>query len=91
MNNIDTILQQLRDAPLPPQLARLDGVVLDALAARPVSGAIVRPASMAAIAALVVGIVGGLPGSNGPAAAAAVAPLGTPSPLAPSSLLVGER
>jgi len=89
MNNIDTILEQVRHAPVPPRLAMIDGAVMDALAARPESGAIARPASMAAIAALMVGIVGGIPGSNVPAAAAA--PLGSPSPLAPSSLLVGQR
>jgi len=89
MNDIDRILDQIRAAPLPNGFETLDSAILRALAAKPTTGAAARPIGMAALAALVVGIVGGLPGGNAPAAAAAT--IGSPSPLAPSSLLAGDR
>ena len=90
MNDIDLILGRVRAAPLPSELANLDDAVLGALASRPASGTVVRSIGMAAAAALAVGIIGGIPAGKDQAVAA-VAPLGAPSPLAPSSLLVGDR
>ena len=88
MTNLDALLDQIREAPLPARLATLDSAVLDSLAAAPAPGPVMGRAGMVAVAALAVGILGALPGARVGAAPAAP-PLAAASPLAPSALLDG--
>ena len=93
MSNLDEMLAQLGGAPLPSRLAMIDGAVISALAEQQRSFASnsLRSLSIAAIAALVLGVVStGFSGS--PAlSASSVSPLGVPSTLAPSSLLMASK
>ena len=93
MRNLDEMLAQLGGAPLPARLAMMDGAVFSALAEqqRSSEGNSLRSLSIAAIAALAFGVIStGFSGS--PASAApSVSPLGVPSALAPSSLLLASK
>lgn len=88
MTDIDAALARLRDVPVHPRLASIDAAVLervalDATDQHPLS---VTAFGMAAISALSLGIASSVI-SGMPASAASNAPFGTPSALAPSSLL----
>ena len=90
MSNLDEMLARLASAPLPSRLATMDQAVFAGLAQYDRSGAS-RSLSIAGMVALAVGVVStGLPGT--PAVAApSVSPLGVPSALAPSSLLLASK
>jgi hypothetical protein len=92
MSDIDHLLGRLREAPVPSQLAQLDGAVFEAIASGQVNadGLGMRPIGIAALAALAIGIFGAVPGTRDEAAAAA-SPFGDVSPLAPSTLLDSGR
>lgn len=89
---IDRLLSQLRNAPLPPGLAGLEEAVLQRIAARPQISvaAQLRAGMAAAFAAVLLGVA-----SNGLAprsdASGNLSPFGPSSPLAPSTLLAGPR
>ena len=93
MIDLDDMLSQLGGAPMHPGLATMDDAVLAGLAAHQASlgAGMLRPASAAAIAALVIGVASvGLSGS--PAVAApSLSPFGPSSALAPSTLLLASR
>jgi hypothetical protein len=89
MNDLDTVLMRLAQAPLPAGLAAIDEGVL----ARVAAGAtyrVRRGVGIASVsAALVMGVAGAvMPSSQ--AAATSLAPLGPMSPLSPAALLGGE-
>lgn len=93
MINLDDMLSQLGDAPVHPGLAAIDEAVLSGLAARQASigASTLRPASVAAIAALVIGVASaGLSGSPA-VAASSLTPFGSSSALAPSTLLLASQ
>ncbi len=84
--NIDENIMRLRDAPVPSQLAALDGAMLAKVAAERADD-LRRPVAFASLLALVVGVAGaGLP--TEPAVARnTLTPFGAVSPLTPSTLL----
>ena len=85
MNELDSMLRQLRDAPLPDRLATLDGEVL-ARVAQLRSGGSQRPVIMATAFALFIGVAAGA----APPTSAEATPLtlfGTSASLMPSTLL----
>lgn len=89
MDELDRALARLADAPAPAALEGIEARVLARIGTRPV----VRQAGLGlgavTIAALAIGVVGAeLPASASPTVS--LAPLGGVSPLAPSSLLIGE-
>lgn len=86
MSELDDLVIQLRQAPVPPALAAIDGEQLAGIAASR-DNDLRRPIAFASIFALLVGIVGaGLP--TEPAAARdPLTPFGAASPLMPSTLL----
>ena len=89
MTDIDAILNRVRESPIHPALAGIDDAVLDRLGRiDPVAGAVSpRAFLVATAAALSIGIAGSfVPGTQASAVSRA-APLGTPSALAPSTLL----
>lgn len=93
MINLDDMLSQLGDAPVHPGLATIDDAVLAGLAAHQASlgAGTLRSASVAAIAALVIGVASaGLSGSPA-VAASSLTPFGPTSALAPSTLLLASR
>jgi hypothetical protein len=92
MIDVERVLRDLEQAPVPSRLSLIDDAVLQALAdiesERRALGA--RPMAVAAIAALIFGIAGAaLPGTA--ARAAPTAPLGGDLSLAPSTLLDSSR
>jgi hypothetical protein len=89
MNELDTVLMRLAQAPLPAGLTAIDEAVLARVAASAVSRAR-RGVGFATIsAALAMGIAGaGMPSRE--ASATSLAPLGPISPLSPAALLGGE-
>lgn len=90
MRNLDEMLTQLGNAPLPSRLAMMDEAVFAGLAQYDRSS-VTRSLGIAAVVALAIGVVStGLPGS--PAVAApSVTPFGAPPALAPSSLLLATK
>lgn len=89
MDDLDRALARLAGAPLPTALEGIEDQVLARISARPV----VRQAGLGlgvmTMAALAIGMIGAeLPATASPAVS--LAPLGGASPLAPSSLLIGE-
>ena len=89
MDDLDRALARLADAPAPAALDGIEARVLARIDTRP----IVRQAGLGLgvvmVAALAMGVIGAeLPASASPAVS--LAPLGGTSPLAPSSLLIGE-
>ncbi len=90
MNELDAALSRLAHAPVPHALALLEERVLSRIASRPVAARTsVGLASITVVAALMIGVVG----SAVPASAArtpSLSPLGAPSRLAPSTLLLGS-
>lgn len=93
MSNLDEMLTRIGSSPLPLHLATMDEAVIAGLAAHQASlgAGMLRPASFAAVAALVIGVASaGLSGS--PAVAApSLTPFGPSSALAPSTLLLASR
>ncbi len=84
--DIDDTIMRLGDAPVPLQLAALDGAVLAKIAAQRADD-LRRPLAFASLLALVVGVAGaGLP-SQPAAAHNTLTPFGASSPLTPSTLL----
>lgn len=93
MINLDDMLSQLGDAPVHPALASMDEAVMAGLAADQASlgAGMLRPASVAAVAALVIGVASaGLSGAPA-VAASSLTPFGPTSALAPSTLLLASR
>ncbi len=97
MINLDDMLSQLGDVPVHPGLAAMDTAVMAGLAAHQSSNGAglgagtLRPASVAAIAALLIGVASaGLSGSPA-VAASSLTPFGPTSALAPSTLLLASR
>lgn len=90
MHELDRTLARLAHAPVPAALDTIDARVLARIASRPA----VRQAGLGigvltTLAALAIGMVGA-DLSVVASAAPTLAPLGGSSPLAPSTLLVGE-
>lgn len=88
MDDIDSALARLADAPVPPALEGLEARVLARISTRPqVRGAGIG-IGVVTIAALAIGMAGaGVPATA--SAVAPLAPLGGSSALAPSTLLSG--
>jgi hypothetical protein len=89
MDDLDRALARLAGAPVPAALDDVEARVLARIGTRPV----VRQAGLGigavTVAALAIGMIGAeLPATASPAAS--LAPLGGASPLAPSTLLIGE-
>jgi hypothetical protein len=89
--NIDDALASLAGIAPHRGLVGLEDRVLGAIANRAVSG-LGAGATMTAISlSLALGVASNVMPSFGAQAAPALSPLGAPSPLAPSTLLVGTR
>lgn len=87
MDKIDEALARLASAPIPPALGGLEARVLARITSQPTTRVGVGMGVITGIA-LAMGVAGAsIPAS--PGSAASLAPLGTHSPLAPSTLLVG--
>lgn len=88
--DIDDTIMRMRDAPVHPRLATLDGAML-AEVAHSRADDLRRPLAFASVLALIVGVVGaGLPAE--PAVARnTLTPFGAASPLTPSTLLGDTR
>ena len=87
--NIDDALADLAATPPDPRLAGLEKRVLDAIAAQP-AAVIGTETMIAAVAvALALGFVSNIVPTKAPSSPTALSPIGAPSPLAPSTLLVG--
>lgn len=88
MNDLDKLLGRLREAPTPSRLSLIDEGVMAAVAAHPAGRDTLTIATfgLAAVAALLVGIAGSVI-SPPTVYAAPIAPFGSPSALAPSTLL----
>lgn len=89
MDDLDRALARLAGAPAPAALEGIEDQVLARIGTR----AVVRQAGLGiggvTIAALAIGVIGAeLPATA--SSAVSLAPLGGASPLAPSSLLIGE-
>ncbi|OYY77068.1 MAG: hypothetical protein B7Y43_12575 [Sphingomonas sp. 28-62-20] len=86
MSDVEDLVIQLGQMPVPPQLATIDGAMLaDVAAAR--AGDLRRPIAFATIFALVVGMAGaGLP-TEPASAQGSLTPFAANSPLMPSTLL----
>lgn len=89
MDELDRALARLAGAPAPAALDGIEAQVLARIGSRPVMHQAGIGLGMVTAAALAIGIVGAeLPAAARPTVS--LAPLGGASPLAPSSLLVGE-
>ncbi|WP_295638294.1 hypothetical protein [Novosphingobium sp.] len=86
MSELDDLMRQLGQMPVPPQLAVLDGEMLADVAVSRASD-LRRPIAFASVFALLCGVAGaGLP--TAPAAArSSLTPFAVASPLMPSTLL----
>ena len=85
MDDLDSMLRQLRDAPLPDRLAALDGDVLARIAQLRSNGS-QRPVIVATALALFIGVAAGAAPPTS-AKATAMTPFGASSTLLPSTLL----
>lgn len=89
MDDLDAVLMRLAQAPVPASLDGIEARVLARIAARPAVRVGMGVGAMTIAAALVMGMVGaGVPVKEA-SAASSLSPLGSVSPLAPSTLLVG--
>jgi len=87
--DLDAVLASLAQAPVPASLALMEDRVLARIAARPAARAGMGIGALTIAAALLIGIgSAGVPTKD--ANAAPLSPLGPNSPLAPSTLLLGE-
>lgn len=85
MDDLDIMLRQLRDAPLPDRLAALDGDVLARVAQLRSNGS-QRPVIVATAFALLISVAAGAAPTTS-AQARTVTPFGASSTLLPSTLL----
>ncbi len=89
MDDLDRALARLADAPAPAALNGIEARVLARIGTRPVVRQTGLGLGVVTVAALAMGMIGAeLPASASPAVS--LTPLGGASPLAPSSLLIGE-
>ena len=89
MDDLDKALARLADAPAPAALNGIEARVLARIGTRPVVRQAGLGLGVVMVAGLAMGVIGAeLPASASPAVS--LAPLGGASPLAPSSLLIGE-
>lgn len=89
MDDLDRALARVAGAPLPTALEGIEDQVLARISPRPVVRQAGLGLGVVTIAALAIGMIAAeLPVTASPAVS--LAPLGGASPLAPSSLLVGE-
>ena len=89
MYDLDRALARLAGAPVPTALEGIEEQVLVRISARPVVRQAGLGLGVVTMAALAIGMIGAeLPATASPAVS--LAPLGGASPLAPSSLLIGE-
>ena len=90
MDELDRALARLAGAPAPAELEGIETQVLARIGSRPVMRQAGIGLGVVTAAALAIGIVGAeLPAAARPTVS--LAPLGGASPLAPSSLLLGEQ
>ena len=90
MDDLDTMLMRLAQAPMPASLDGIEAKVLARIAARPTARVGFGIGAVTIAAALIMGIFGaGIPAKQA-GASSPLSPLGPVSPLAPSTLLVGE-
>lgn len=86
MSNVDNLVIQLGQLPVPQRLATVDGAMLAEVAAARASD-LHRPIAFASIFALVVGVAGaGLP-TEPASAQGSLTPFAASSPLMPATLL----
>lgn len=89
MDDLDRALARLAAAPLPTALEGIEEQVLARISPRPVVRQAGLGLGVVTMAALAIGMIGAeLPATASPAVS--LVPLGGDSPLAPSSLLIGE-
>ena len=89
MDDLDRALARLAGAPVPTALEGIEEQVLVRISARPVVRQAGLGLGVVTMAALAIGMIGAeLPATASPVVS--LAPLGGASPLAPSSLLIGE-
>jgi hypothetical protein len=86
MSELDNLVGRLRQMPVPPALAALDGEQLAGVAASRAND-IGRPIAFASIFALVVGIAGAGSPTAPAVAQASLTPFAASSPLMPATLL----
>jgi len=86
MDDLDTLLSQMKDLPIDPRLGRIDDAVFAGIARRADSQVSARAMALVAVLSLGVGIAGSVVPAQ-PVRAATVFPLGAPPALAPSTLL----
>ncbi len=90
MEDLDEALMRLARAPVPASLDETEARVLARIAVRPEAAAGIGVGAMMIAAALVLGVYGARVPARVAGAAALLSPLGPVTPLAPSTLLVGE-
>lgn len=90
MDDLDAVLTKLAHAPVPPALEAVEGRVLARIASRPTARAGLGLGALTVAFGLAMGVVAGGAVTTPAQAASSLAPLGPGSPLAPSTLLVGE-
>jgi hypothetical protein len=92
MDDLDKLLGHLREAPTPPRLALIDRAVMAAVVAHPAGRDTLTGATfgLAGVAALLIGIASSAI-AQPTVYAAPIAPFGSPSALAPSTLLGQDR
>lgn len=91
MRDLDGMLARLADQPVHAGLAEMEGAVFDRIQERSRAGGGMTLGAVAIAAALGMGVLGaGLPGGE-VQASEPLSPLIADAPLAPSTLLVGDR
>ena len=89
MDDLDRALARLAGAPVPAAFDDVEARVLARIGTRPVVRQAGLGIGVVTVAALAIGMIGAeLPATASPAVS--LAPLGGTSPLAPSTLLIGE-
>lgn len=90
MEDLDALLGQLARAPIPASLDGLEALVLSRIEVPTVVRVGIAGSALVVAAALVMGIFGAAVPVRQAGASSLSFPLGPASPLAPSTLLIGE-
>ena len=89
MDDLDAVLTKLAQAPAPAVLEAIECRVMPRIASRPTARAGLGIGTLTVAFGLAMGVVSGAAATPAQAVSS-LAPLGPDSPLAPSTLLVGE-
>lgn len=91
MNQLDTLLARLAEAPVPDRLAFTEHAVLARISSLSATRARTNFGATTIGFALAIGVIGATVPTEEASASRTLSPLGPISSLAPSVLLVGER